>query len=371
MKIVFTSVLNPWDPRHGGGQRAVDELARAMAARGHEIDVVYSGMGPIPTIGLPYRAHLLPHRERLYLNPLEFAWFLRRRKLGGSVLHASGYEGALFRYATRERVALVATSHHPDLPTLLDAPGNLHWTKRARWIRQRIIPLMERHALRSADLVTSPSAFGASTLRERGYLRKNAQIEIVHNGAPSLSPVGAREADVELVCVARLDHHKGIDVLLRALALLPDPRPRLDLVGTGLQETELRHIADRLGLGSHVRFRGQQDRQRIEAILAGAIALVLPSRSENFPLVILEAMQAGIPIVATRVGGIPEAVRHEKEALLVPPENPAALAAALTRILRDRELRYCLGVAAKARGISFTWEQAAERYENLYVSLQN
>ena len=85
MRIVYTSILNPWDPRHGGGQRAVDELARAMAGRGHEVDVVYTGIGRAPTADLPYRTHVLPHHERLYLNPLQFARFLRRLKLRGGV----------------------------------------------------------------------------------------------------------------------------------------------------------------------------------------------------------------------------------------------------------------------------------------------
>jgi glycosyltransferase involved in cell wall biosynthesis len=370
MRIVYTSVLNPWDPRHGGGQRAVHELACAMAGLGHEIDVVYSGIGSVPTTDLPYRAYVLPHREHLYFNPLEFWRFLSRRKLEGEILHANGYEGAFLRHAVRGRVALVITSHHPDPATLLDAPEHVHWIRRARWTRQNVIPLVDRRALRSAHLVTVPSVFLASALRERGYLDKDAWIEVVPYGVSPFPPAKNSDSDVELVCVARLDHQKGIDVLLQALALMNDPKPRLDVVGTGLQEGELRCMVDRLGLESRVRFRGYQARSVVGAILADAAALVLPSRSESFGLVLLEAMLADLPIVATRVGGIPEVVRDESEALLVPPENPAALAAALTRILRDHELRYRLPKAARARVAAFTWERAAKRYEKLYESLR-
>jgi len=370
VRIVYTSVLNPWDPRHGGGQRAVHALACAMADRGHEVDVVYSGIGTIPARELPYRAHVLPHHERLYLNPLEFARLVRRQKLASGIVHANGYEGALFRYATRERVSLVTTSHHPDPPPLLDMPGHFDCINRVRWLRQRIIPLLERYALRSADLVTSPSRYGGCCLRERGYLAVEARIEIVHNGVPPLPSVGrvcARGA--ELVCVARLDHHKGIDVLLRALSVLAGPKPRLDIVGTGLQEGTLRRLADELNLNGRVRFRGLLGRSDVAAVLAGAVAFVFPSRSDNFPLAILEAMQAGLPIVATRVGGIPEQVREGEEGLLVPSEDPESLANALGRVLRDSELRLRLGVGARKRAAEFTWKRAAERYESLYALL--
>jgi glycogen(starch) synthase len=340
-----------------------------MAARGHDVDVIYSGDGPISITQLPYKAHFVRHHERLYLNPLEFARFIWRRKLAEEIVHVHGYEGAFHQYVTRGRVVVVATSHHPDPPVLLGPPGRSKLIRRARWARRRIIALLERQALRSADLVITPSAFGTSALRERGYLEQATRIEVVHNGAPPLPPVQLPMSGVELVCVARLDYHKGIDVLVRAISLLKDPRPHLDLLGTGQEEAKLRELVDALNLGCKVRFRGHQDREGVAAWLAGAIALVLPSRSENFPLAILEAMQAGVPIVATRVGGIPEAVRNGQEALLVPPDNPEALATALDRILHDRELRHRLAKATRSRGTAFTWEHAAEQYEGFYASL--
>jgi len=173
------------------------------------------------------------------------------------------------------------------------------------------------------------------------------------------------------VCVARLDHHKGIDVLLRALSLLQAPRPSLDLVGIGWEENRLRELARRLSLGDRVRFRGQLDRDELAGCLVGATVFVLPSRSENFPLAILEAMHAGVAVVTTRVGGIPEAVRNGLEALVVPPEDPAALAEALARALNDRALRQRLTAAAAVRAKSFTWERAASEYESLYTSVQH
>jgi glycosyltransferase involved in cell wall biosynthesis len=174
---------------------------------------------------------------------------------------------------------------------------------------------------------------------------------------------------VQLVCVARLDEHKGIDVLLRALSLMGSVGPQLDLIGSGREESELRRVADGLNLGGKVRFRGHLGRIEVASILRGAVAFVLPSRSENCPLAILEAMQAGLPIVATWVGGVPELVRDGKEALLVPAGDPRALAEALRRVLGDAALRRRLGAEAQVRAARFTWDRAAMQYEKLYASI--
>lgn len=369
MNIVYTSILSPWDARHGGGQRIVHELACAMMRRGHDVDVVYSSAERIAPGRLPYRVHFVPHHERLYVNPLEFVRFLWRRRPRNGILHAHGYEGAFYRTVVQDGVGLVATTHHPDPPGLSTPMGRWGTPGRMRWMRERIIALLERRALRAADLVVCTSNFSRAALQERGYLGAANRMEIVHNGAPPLPRPLEPEVDINLVCVARLDHHKGLDVLLRALSQLEEPRPRLDLVGVGRDEDALRALTEELGLAKVVRFRGQLNRQDLAACLAGAKVLVLPSRSENFPLAILEAMQVGLAVVATNVGGIPEAVRDGKEALLVSPNNPAALAGTLARILGDGRLRQELGAAASERGKRFTWESAAMGYEALYATL--
>jgi glycosyltransferase involved in cell wall biosynthesis len=241
--------------------------------------------------------------------------------------------------------------------------------RRVRWIRERIIALLERRALRAADLVICTSDFSRAALRERGYLGAGNPMGVVHNGAPPLPRPLEPEAGAELVCVARLDHHKGLDVLLRALSQLEEPRPRLDFVGVGRDESKLRVLTEELGLAKTVTFRGQLDREELGACLAGAKVLVLPSRSENFPLAVLEAMQVGLAVVATSVGGIPEAVSNGEEALLVSPNDPGALADALARVLGDDRLRRQLAAAAAVRGRQFTWEAAAMGYEALYATL--
>ncbi|HEX7709022.1 MAG TPA: glycosyltransferase [Thermoanaerobaculia bacterium] len=128
-----------------------------------------------------------------------------------------------------------------------------------------------------------------------------------------------------LVCVSVLRPGKGIDVLLQAATLMPESH--ILIVGDGAMRAEWERLAVALGLADRVRFAGH--RSDISQWLAGGDILVHPSLADAFPTVLLEAMAAGLPVVASHVGGIPEIVVHGRTGLLVPPGNPDALAAAV------------------------------------------
>ncbi len=365
MKIIQSSILNPWDPRHGGGQRSVHDLANALGALGHDVTVIYSGTEPRDVSGVRYEMIFLRHHERLYLNPLAFANVARR--FGHSIIHSHGYEGALLRATAKRTVRLVATTRHFDPPDLTTPPPGL--AARLSWTRQTSLALLERQALRSGDHVVCVSQHSARVLAQRGYLEPTTQVTVVHNGAGPSSEPRTLEPRPDLVCVARLDHHKGLDVLLRALARIKSGRPGLHLLGSGHCEAALRQLAAELCLSDRVTFHGQMSEAECRNYIAHARVAVLPSRAENFPRVIIEALHAGSPIVATNVGGIPEAVKDEREALLVPPDDPDALARALDRVLEDADLRSRLAAAARQRAAAFTWDRAARTLTALYERL--
>ena len=143
--------------------------------------------------------------------------------------------------------------------------------------------------------------------------------------------------------VARLDHWgKGHQELFSALAGLKDRYPLEALIiGGGRREAELRQLAAELGLGPRVNFLGQ--RRDIPDLLAAMDILVLPSYSEGVSLALLEAMAAGLPVIATAVGGLPEVVTDEVNGLLIPPRDAEALARALDRLLADPDFARRLG----------------------------
>jgi len=129
----------------------------------------------------------------------------------------------------------------------------------------------------------------------------------------------------------------------------------------------LRHQLEDASRDLPVEFRGAAPPERVREFLTGARALVAPSRSEGFPNAVLEAMERGVPPVATRVGGIPDVVENHVNGLLVDPEDPAALAAAIRRILDDDPLREQLSRNARVTAESHGWDAHLTRLESVLV----
>jgi glycosyltransferase involved in cell wall biosynthesis len=151
-----------------------------------------------------------------------------------------------------------------------------------------------------------------------------------------------------LITVGRLKAPKDFSTLLRALAGL-EPRSFEEalIVGSGPDRSRVEQELSSLGLGGRVRVLGE--RQDVRTLLADSDVFVLSSRSEGLPVSVLEAMAAGLPVVASDVGGLRELVVEGETGLLVPPADPEALAAALQGLLADRALRRRLGAAGRAR----------------------
>ena len=166
--------------------------------------------------------------------------------------------------------------------------------------------------------------------------------------------------------VGRLAPQKGVRNLVAAAGLLEDMSAQVLLVGDGPERPALEREAERIGLGDRLHFLGFVAHDRLPAVLAHADLLVLPSLYEELGTVLLEAMQAGLPIVASKTGGIPDVIEDGVNGLLVPPGNPEALAYAIDRLLADRDLAYRLSEGARERGKDYDWEVLAERVLAVY-----
>jgi len=227
-----------------------------------------------------------------------------------------------------------------------------------------------RGTARAADLVLAPSAATAAELVRDYGARTTAVLPNASGGlltTPWAVP-GVASDEPGLLFVGRLRLRKGVEVLLRALAFLQAQglSPRLRIVGDGEHRAALERTAVRLGVDAQVDFLGRLGSGEISWLLEHSAALVVPSIYEGMPLVVLEAMVAGVPVVASRVSGIPEVVLDPETGWLVPPEDPAALAAALaTLILLPEE-----GIRRGERGRQrlderFRPERVAEIWESL------
>lgn len=204
------------------------------------------------------------------------------------------------------------------------------------------------------------------------------KIVVVPNGIPEpalrgtdvRAELGLEPGAPVIGALARLDPQKGYDVLVEALVVLRRHRPdvRVLIAGEGRERPRLEAAIAAHGLTDRVRLLGHRD--DAADFLAALDVVVMPSRWEGSPLALVEAMALARPIVATAVGGIPDLITDEEHGLLVAPEDPQALAAALERILGDAALARRLGVAARRRQrAELSIDVTVERLERLYETL--
>jgi glycosyltransferase involved in cell wall biosynthesis len=212
---------------------------------------------------------------------------------------------------------------------------------------------------RMADRVASVAGADRVRVMRRG-------VDRAAFAAPGPDPFPELTGRPRVVFLGRLARSKGVDTLVEAAARLRAPGAQIVLVGDGPARGEVEAAVRRRGLGDRVHITGFVPHHRTPAVLAAADLLVLPSVYEELGTVLVEALQVGLPAVASRVGGIPEVVEHEVNGLLVPPGDPAALAAAMDRVLGDAEVAARLAAGARERAADYDWEHVADAVRALY-----
>jgi glycosyltransferase involved in cell wall biosynthesis len=352
----------------GGASIHVRDMARAMRERGHETTVLLGGVGPVSEQLEAAGDAFVPLRWlRRQLNPLRDGlalWELVRvlRRLRPDVVSAhTAKAGILGRLASRMLgIPVVYTPH--------GWPAGERMPAAAR----AVFAVVERAASRWCDRIVCVCEYERRLALSRGFA-ESSKLEVIHNG---VRDVGAEllarpeGLPVRLCSVARFASPKDHRTLLEALAMLREEEWELDLVGDGPREEAMRGVAASLGIGGRVHFRGYTAEPA--GWLSRAQVFVLATRSEAFPRSILEALRAGLPVVASDVGGVSEAVEDGVNGLLAPAGDAAALAEALRRLLRDAALRRSMGLRARAAYQDrFRLEGMAHRTMAVYVKLQD
>jgi len=232
---------------------------------------------------------------------------------------------------------------------VLGRPGGVE--RRFRWLKAPLQILLGSLTASVADLVLAPSAATAEEIR-RDYKVERPGVLPNVTGGLSVEPVQEEAVGEQgfFLFVGRLRIRKGVEVLLEAMRELRCLEgARLLIAGDGEHRVALERRASELELGPAVRFLGRCDAARVRGLLRGARALVVPSIYEGMPLVVLEAMEAGVPVIASAVSGIPEVVEDGATGWLVPPEAPEALAEALAAALADPAEAARRGAAGRRR----------------------
>lgn len=335
--LLIANTLPPVDLSGVGEQ--VLQLATGLRERGHEVEILGRG-------GAGARGGKLTFPLRIVAPALR-----RIEAFAPDVVQVHESDGGLLARALARRAvrpllaALLQVSYVEERRAvrplvhrgeILGEPGAEE--RRFRRLKAPIQIALGRATARAADLVLAPSAATAREL-ERDYGARDVRVVPNASGGWEVAarPIDGLAGGPAFLFVGRLRIRKGVEVLLRALALGAGGDRELWIVGEGEHRAALELAARRFGVGHRVRFLGRRTAGEIRWALAGALALVVPSIYEGMPLVVLEAMAAGRPVVASAVSGIPEVVHDGETGWLVPPEDPVALGAALDAVLVPAE----------------------------------
>lgn len=344
----------------GGAERHVVDLATALRRRGHAVTIACSTDGPLTDTAAAGDVSVLPllhHRVKRCVSS-RYAWRL------GSLLRAHTFD-VVHAHMYASQVAAAVAVLNTGVPLVMTEHSECCWQLKrhrriAHWARSRA-----QHIIAVSDAIFT------GLLEPLGAQK----ITLIPNAVPPLTDLqfrrradvrqgGARPAYVGVV--ARLCPEKGVDIFLQAVARIAPsvPDTRFVIVGDGPLMRPLQARAESLGVVSRVRFLGARTDAR--AIMATLDLLVVPSLTEGSPLVVLEALSAGLPILASRVGHIPAQLARHDSAILVPPGNPKALADALRSLLGDSGRFAALRSAAAHGTGQDSHDSMVERVEQIY-----
>ena len=360
MKILAVNWLDLENPQAGGAEIHFFEIFRRLVERGHEVTLVASGWpGAAPTAAIDG---------------------LRVHRFGGRhtfALRGRGAVRALLQRAAYDVVVEDINKLPLYLPTVTQLPfyvivPHLFGTTAFReaslpvatvvWLAEKPIPRVYRGA---AFHAISDST--RDDLVARGVDRE--AVRVIYPGVDAEwympDPAVGRTVAPTFLYVGRLKRYKGVETALRAAALARERRPdlRLEIAGGGDDRARLEGVCARLGLSDGVTFLGFVSEERKRELLREAWGVVFPSVKEGWGISNVEAAACGTPAVASNSPGLRESVRDGETGILVPHDDPEALAAALLRLSENVEQVETLGRAARRFATGLSWDQAAELTE--------
>lgn len=376
-------------PIIGGIGRYASQLALAAKEIGHDITVI----APQPGAGLsesdketyPFkviRYRIAAHSVKKYLSLLWRTWHLAVSSKY-DIIHAIDWPhilalGLLNKF---KDMSFVATIFGTEIP----------WVLESKQVKHRLI----KSLFETPQHIFAISEFTKSCLLEcRPKIPpENVTVTLLgvhptlfdapHDGPDIREIYSIPDEHKIILTVSRLDERKGHKTVLRALPKLPvEVRQKVTylIVGSGVSdsyEAELRQLADESGI--RVIFAGKVSDECLKSHYSGSTVFCMPGELhsntiEGFGLVYLEAAAHGVPSIASRIGGVPEAVLHEKTGLIIESKDELGLAQALTRLLTDESYCRVLGEAAREYAKTFTWRRCAEQtygpvnnYENFDI----
>jgi glycosyltransferase involved in cell wall biosynthesis len=364
----------------GGMQGHASDLSRGLVEAGHEVEVIsprhLEGERQTSHVGATW--HFLdatarkpgrPNRNRDWLRASADAFEELHAERPFDVVHSESTSAlGLLRRGVHRRVPLAAKFHGNYLGLAGATVGRairdsgvkprVDEAKHLVWITAQHVVPPDFTRFRACEAMVPSHQQVDGTVRS--YLLQRSRVHVVPNGidAEAFKPRQRDEARAALglgsqpilVCVGRLELEKGYATAIKALARLKRPDARLVILGSGPDRSRLEDLARSAGVAERVEFTGPKPRDEVATYLAAADAFLFPTeRDEAAPLVPLEAMASGLPVVASTVGGGAELIESGESGLLVAPRAVADWAAAVDGLLADEARRRQMGEAARDR----------------------
>lgn len=350
-------LVGPLPPPSGGMANQTLQLANLLRAEGAAVELVQ--------VNSPYRPHwigrikgiraafrLLPYLAHLWRSAGEVQLF--------HIMANSGWSWHLFA------APAIWIARFRGKPVVLNYRGgeaDSFFNEAFFWIKP---------SLRRASAIIVPSGFLEAVFAKHGF-----PTGIVPN-IIDLSRFKAKDRVIDsdlpkthwphIIVTRNLEPIYDNPTALRAFSIVRRtfPLARLTLAGSGPEGPALEQLAAGLGLGDAVTFTGRLDNEGMAAIYANADIMINPSLADNMPISILEALASGVPVVSTNVGGVPYLVEHQKTAMLVPAQNPEAMASAILSLIDDRAKARAMMTAGISSVQQYTWPNVRDRLFGVY-----
>jgi D-inositol-3-phosphate glycosyltransferase len=401
MLSYHTSPLAALGGKHSGGMNVyVREVSAQLGKRGHHVDIFTRGTEyGEQDIGSGARLVTLPAGPRVDVEKNKLAAFIPEfaeqissfaagKNLKYDLIHAHYWMSGLvgLQLKAKWEIPMVMMFHTLGLvKNRIAVLGEQESDERIRG---------ERRVLAAADLVVAATPAEQADLQWL-YELPSAKAVVIPPGvdldqfhpmdkAKARAKLGLPENERQVLFVGRIEALKGIDTLIRAAHLmvasgeLSDRPFRVQIVGgdaseslelLGSEMSRLRKLTTDLGLENCVRFLGSRRQRELPTYYAAADVVVMPSYSESFGMVALEAMACGRPVIASRVGGLAYLVQDGVTGYHVQEGNAKEMAERLAKMLRDEKMLERLGLAARAEAEKYSWEKTASEVENLFSNL--
>ena len=343
-------LVGPLPPPAGGMANQTRQLAELLRGEGARVKVIQ--------VNAPYRPEWIARIRglRAFARIAPYLFHLWREAGRVDLVHVmanSGWSWHLFA------APAVWIGHLRGKPVVINYRGgeaDAFLSRAAAWVR----PTIQRGALLALPSGFLLEIFGRHGMP--GHVIPNI-IDLARFRPSAEDENSQHEVRGPHIVVARnLEHIYGIDIALKAFAITLSsvPNARLSIAGSGPLESELKELADRLGISTCVTFTGRLDRDEMAALYRVSDISLNPSRVDNMPNSVLEALASEVPVVTTNVGGIPHMVEDGQTALLVPADDPLAMAEAVARLLNDANLANRLRLAGRQEVSRYSWDAVKE-----------